>query len=404
MKKVIILSFILFLIPGFIYTQDAELNFFRQKGISAYAGGLLNIKILIDEEQIGALAVGDRLKFYTSNTGTQTIFFKMGNARTSLDIEIREGGVYYIETKMTMTRLKAELYGKSLGEETFNNSENFSENREIMVVNFHPEMANPESNLNPGEHQQTTHLPVPEQENKSISPNIKLSQKRIALVIGNGDYTHGGYLRNPLNDADDMSQVLDGLGFEVILVKNAGLVQLKKAIDDFGMKLSKYDVGLFYYAGHGLQSKGFNYFIPIDAELQSEAQVEFNCVRTDRLLALMENASNSTNIIILDACRNNPFERSWSRSANGAGLAFMDAPSGSLIAYATSPGTTASDGYGRNGLYTSALLQHIKEPGLSIEEMFKKVRETVSEKSGKAQMPWESTSLLGNFYFVPLEN
>ena len=141
--------------------------------------------------------------------------------------------------------------------------------------------------------------------------------------------------------------------------------------------------------------------IPVEADLKNEQQVEYDCIAADRVLAFMDYAESKVNIVVLDACRNNPFERSWRRAAYGNGLAFMNAPTGSLIAYATSPGTTASDGEGSNGLYTSALLKYMKTPGLTIEQMFKRVRSEVEERSGKTQVPWESTSLKGEFYFVP---
>lgn len=225
------------------------------------------------------------------------------------------------------------------------------------------------------------------------------TQKRMALIIGNSQYSNGGSLKNPVNDARSMETALRTLGFEVIKVENASQGSMKRAIDEFGRKLSGYDVGLFFYAGHGVQVKGSNYLIPSDASISTENDVEYNCVRADRVLAKMEDAGSKTNIVVLDACRNNPFERSWNRSANGNGLAFMNAPSGSLVAYATAPGSVASDGSGANGLYTEALLQHIRTPNLTIEEVFKRVRATVSERSGGDQTPWESTSLTGNFYF-----
>ncbi|MBS0012151.1 MAG: caspase family protein [Bacteroidales bacterium] len=224
-------------------------------------------------------------------------------------------------------------------------------------------------------------------------------QKRLALVIGNGNYMYGGILANPENDANDIGERLQQLGFDVMLHNNLDQKTFRKAIDDFGYSLEEYDVALFYYAGHGIQVKGNNYLIPVDANLKSENDVEYDCVNAGRLLAKMEDAGSTTNIVILDACRDNPFERSWRRSTHGMGLAFMTAPAGSLISYATSPGATASDGTGRNGLFTSALLTHINEPGLSILEMFQKVRTYVREHSGGVQVPWESTSLEGNFYF-----
>ena len=224
------------------------------------------------------------------------------------------------------------------------------------------------------------------------------SQKRLALVIGNGNYL-GSTLANPENDAKAMRDVLLGFGFDVLEYENLTQSQMKKAMDDFGEKLKNYDAGLFFYAGHGIQSKGYNYLIPVDANLKSEEQVEYDCVQADRILALMEGSGSKVNIIILDACRNNPFERSWTRSSTGRGLAFMNAPSGSLIAYATAPGSTASDGSGQNGLYTSAILESIRIPDINILQIFQNVRSIVSEKSEGKQIPWESTSLTGDFYF-----
>jgi uncharacterized caspase-like protein len=227
------------------------------------------------------------------------------------------------------------------------------------------------------------------------------SEKRIALVIGNADYIHGNKLSNPVNDARDFSAALKELGFNVLTFINADLKTMKMAMDEFGENLGNYNIGLFYFAGHGLQVKGDNYLIPIDANLRVEQDVDYDCINVGRVLGKMEAAGTSTNIIILDACRDNPFERSWSArsGARGGGLAFMNAPSGSIISYATSPGKTASDGTGKNGLYTEALLQYINVPGLPIEEFFKNVRRTVEIRSNRAQTPWESTSLKGNFFF-----
>jgi len=226
-------------------------------------------------------------------------------------------------------------------------------------------------------------------------------QKRLALVVGNSNYEHGGSLPNPVNDAKAISVALQSVGFEVMSYENVTQKELKMAINSFGQKLKGYEVGVFYYAGHGIQNKGMNYMIPVEADLQTEAQVEFDCVAADRVLAYMDAAQVKVNVIIMDACRNNPFERSWHRSANGNGLAMMNAPTGSLIAYATAPGRVASDGTGSNGLYTSALLKYLGDPKLTIEQVFKKVRTEVTEKSMGAQVPWETTSLTGDdFYFA----
>ena len=225
-------------------------------------------------------------------------------------------------------------------------------------------------------------------------------EKRLALVIGNGNYARSA-LANPVNDAKTIEEALKGIGFEVMQFENLDQKEMARVIDDFGNRLRKYDVGLFFYAGHGLQSKGFNYLQPVDARLFSESDVEYNCIRADRVLGKMEDAKNKINIVILDACRDNPFERSWTRTAKGRGLATMTAPVGSVIAFATSPGSTASDGTGKNGLYTSGLLTYINEPGITAIQMFQKVTAYVFKKSSNQQLPWVSTSLTGDFYLVP---
>jgi uncharacterized caspase-like protein len=243
-------------------------------------------------------------------------------------------------------------------------------------------------------------------ETRLINYNIQnidetYKEKRLALVIGNSEYVNSNPLPNPVNDAKAIAQALRDVDFTVLSYYNADSKTMKKAMDDFGEKLKDYNVGLFYYAGHGLQVKGNNYLIPVEAVLKVEQDVDYDCINAGRLLGKMEAAGTSTNIVILDACRDNPFERSWGgrSTAEGNGLAFMNAPSGSIVAYATSPGKTASDGAGKNGLYTEAILEFIKVPGLSIEDFFKNVRATVEKKSNKTQVPWESTSLKGNFYF-----
>lgn len=223
-------------------------------------------------------------------------------------------------------------------------------------------------------------------------------EKRLALVIGNSNYQHGGILKNPVNDAYAMNRALSQVGFEVLEYFNLNQTEMKKAIDDFGRKLKSNDVGLFFYAGHGIQTGGDNYLIPIEANLASEQDVEYDCIEANRVLGKMDASGAAVNIIILDACRNNPFERSWNRSANGHGLAFMNAPTGTLIAYATAPGSTASDGTGMNGLYTSAILKSMDIPNLTIIQMFQNVRTLVTQDSDDRQTPWESTSLIGDFY------
>jgi hypothetical protein len=228
-------------------------------------------------------------------------------------------------------------------------------------------------------------------------------EKRLALVIGNADYLNGITLQNPVNDAKAIAAALRDVGFTVLPYYNSDLKTMKKAMDEFGEKLQAFNVGLFYYAGHGVQVKGNNYLIPVDASLKVEQDVDYDCINAGRLLGKMEAAGTTTNIVILDACRDNPFARSWSGRSAGqgeTGLASMNAPSGSIVAYATSPGKTASDGTGKNGLYTEAILQNIKTPGLSLGDFFMNVRATVIKKSSKAQTPWEESSLNGHFFFV----
>jgi uncharacterized protein (TIGR02145 family) len=222
---------------------------------------------------------------------------------------------------------------------------------------------------------------------------------RMALVIGNADYQYSSVLRNPVNDATDLAATLRDLGFEVMLYTNLNYPRMKQAIDMFGEAIRGKDVGMFYFSGHGAQTKNQNYLIPVDANPGSEAEIEYECVNAGRVLVKMQTAGCRFNIVILDACRNNPFEKSWSRDSSGRGLAFITAPTGSIIAYSTSPGNTASDGFGRNGLYTAALIQNMVLQGLKIEDVFKRVRLRVQQESGNQQVPWESTSLTGDFYF-----
>ena len=223
------------------------------------------------------------------------------------------------------------------------------------------------------------------------------AQPKTALVIGNGEYQDAP-LANPVNDATDMAQALRDLGFDVMALTNADRQTMREAIREFGEKLKKGGVGLFYYAGHGMQIKGQNYLIPVKADIKAADEVEDESIDANSVLRKMETAGNDVNIIILDACRNNPFARSF-RSAE-QGLAKMEGPVGSIIAYATAPGSTAYDGSGRNGLYTSHLLKAIKTPGLTIEEVFKHVRVAVRDETQGQQIPWESSSLTGNFQFI----
>lgn len=228
----------------------------------------------------------------------------------------------------------------------------------------------------------------------AVSP-LQAAEKRVALVIGNSAYPTSP-LTNPVNDARDIAAALRRLDFTVIEKTDASQKEMNRAIAQFGEKLTNDTVALFYYAGHGMQVKGKNYLIPVDAQITSEASARAETVDVDTVLDQL--GHSPFNIVILDACRNNPFERRF-RSTSG-GLAQMDAPKGTLIAYATAPGKVASDGSGRNGLYTQELLKNLHTPGLPLEAVFKRVRNGVMQASGDAQTPWESSSLTGDFYFI----
>jgi uncharacterized caspase-like protein len=191
---------------------------------------------------------------------------------------------------------------------------------------------------------------------------------------------------------------LSSLGFEVTIRENASHRDMLRAVGEFGRKLTADSVGMFYYAGHGVQVRGRNFLIPIDASIQNEAEVGLESLDVDRVLEQMQQAGNRLNMVILDACRNNPFERRF-RGVSG-GLAQIDAPKGTLLAYATAPGKVAADGDGANGLYTAELLRALRVPGLKVEDVFKRVRSAVAQKTGDLQMPWEASSLTGDFFFI----
>ncbi|MFA9215800.1 MAG: caspase family protein [Sphingomonadaceae bacterium] len=225
------------------------------------------------------------------------------------------------------------------------------------------------------------------------------SEQRLALVIGNAGYKTSP-LTNPTNDARAMAIKLQQLGFTVIKRENASLEEMMTAVREFGNQLRNGGIGLFYYAGHGVQSRGINYLVPVDANIATEDELATRAYNANEVLEKMDSARNRINLVILDACRDNPFARSFRSGSRG--LAGMEsAPRGTLVAYATSPGSTASDGTGANGLYTEQLLAAMDEQGMKVEDIFKRVREGVQEHSAGKQTPWEMSSITGNFYFNP---
>lgn len=221
--------------------------------------------------------------------------------------------------------------------------------------------------------------------------------KRLALVIGNGAYKDAP-LSNPTNDAADMAKALEASGFTVIRRDNATLKEMHLALREFGDKLGRRDTGLFYFAGHGMQVRGRNYLLPVDADIAREDEVAYAALDLGAVMEKLDSAKNPVNIVILDACRNNPFGTRF--EARAKGLAQVDAPPGTFIAFATAPGSTAADGGGRNGLYTQHLVQQLVKPNAPIEDVFKAVRAAVRTESKNLQVPWESTSLESAFVFV----
>lgn len=226
-----------------------------------------------------------------------------------------------------------------------------------------------------------------------------MSRRLTALVIGNADYADAGKLKNAGNDATDISAKLTECGFTVATRLNCSHREMDQALKDFKKALKDSDVGLFFFAGHGMQVDGSNYLAAVDTDVSGEIEAKHSSLSLNQVIEIMEEADNASSIIILDACRNNPFERAWSRSMSARGLAPVYAPRGTLVAYATSPGQVADDGRGRNGAYTSALLQHLATPDCSIEGMFKRVRNTLSTATDGKQISWEHTSLAGDFFF-----
>ncbi len=229
--------------------------------------------------------------------------------------------------------------------------------------------------------------------------SAQAAEQRLALVIGNGDYAQGP-LRNPANDAADLAAKLGQRGFEVERLLNADQRAMESAIRGFAQRLrGEGKVGLFYFAGHGVESKGRNYLIPIDAEIHNETDLKYEAVDAGRVLDGMAEAGNGLNLVVLDACRNNPY-RSAFRSPS-RGLSRMTPPKGALVLYATQPGNVARDGDGRNGVFTQHLLAALDHQGLSVEEVFKQTAVAVDSATGGAQTPWIEGVVLGQFHPYP---
>ncbi len=227
------------------------------------------------------------------------------------------------------------------------------------------------------------------------------NERRLALVIGNAEYVgKGNSLRNPAHDATDVATKLQTLDFDVTTLINGSKLQMKDAIHQFGIKAKDYDIALFYYSGHGLQSKGYNYMMPVDAELDSPADIEYACYPLNQLLDKLDESNCPMKIIVLDACRNNPFTKGWYRGNDEEGLASVNPPRGTFITFATAAGSVALDGSGRNSPYTTAFLETLDTPNLSIFDFFNTVGQVVLEKTHGKQDPWTNHSTMkGDFCF-----
>jgi uncharacterized caspase-like protein len=235
-----------------------------------------------------------------------------------------------------------------------------------------------------------------------MSASTAVAENRMALVIGNSNYATVTALPNPANDAKAMTKFLSSAGFQVIQAPNLTQSNMRRTISNFASMVAEKGrdtVALVFYAGHGLQVDGENYLVPVDANIQREADVPLQAMRLADVMNAMAAVPSKTLLVILDACRNNPF--SEINKTTGRGLAIVDAPTGSLVSYATAPGTEALDGDGANSPYTSALLKIGQEPGLPIEQALKRVRLAVNEATNRQQTPWESSSLTSEFSFFP---
>ena len=226
------------------------------------------------------------------------------------------------------------------------------------------------------------------------------SEKKLALVIGNSEYGKQNYLENPVHDAEDVAAKLLYLGFEVTKLTDGTLRQMDESISDFGQRAKAYDVVLFYYSGHGLQSKGENYLMPIDAELESEADVKYKCLPLNLLLDKLDESNCPMKIVVLDACRNNPFAKKWYRGGGSVGLASVSPPKGTYISFSTAAGSVALDGTGRHSPFTQAFLEVLDIPNLALFDFFNEVGQKVLAETNGEQDPWTNhNTMKGKFFF-----
>jgi len=243
----------------------------------------------------------------------------------------------------------------------------------------------------------------------TAAPSHAAAAARVALVIGNANYKVGE-LKNPVNDAKAVANTLRGLGFEVTHRENASLREMLEAFQQFSTQSKNADVRVVYYAGHGVQLKGRNYLLPVDTEIRAEDEMPTKSADLNEFLNRLSSIKNGINVVILDACRNNPFSgveivgpdgrRLKFRGATPSGLARVEAPLGTMVAFSTAPDGVALDNpQEKNSLFAKHLLAQMQEPGLPVEILFKRVRLAVASETNRVQVPWESSSLTGDFCF-----
>lgn len=242
-----------------------------------------------------------------------------------------------------------------------------------------------------------------------LMPLLSQANNRVALVIGNANYQHTTVIPNARNDGEAMARRLEQLGFQVVAGTDLDYQGMRRQIRRFSDALESASVGLFFYAGHGLQVNGQNYLIPVDARLDDETDLDFNTIHMQAVMNLLDR-STDTSLVFLDACRDNPLTRSLARSmgrtrsgAIGQGLAQMQSSSaGMLVAFATQPGNVALDGEGQHSPFTEALLKHLESPGVEVRQLMGRVRQDVMASTENRQIPWEHSAMVGEFYFVPV--
>lgn len=336
--------------------------------------------------------------------------FGMSNEKTFWLLNIVDGSLN-LTTGYTKSRADARPYRYVLPQFATDTEKVFLEDRRLKLGLASPSPEVQTASLKPESVPIAITMPRPQvaaaaasAPSMSVSSPLAMSNApRIALVVGNGLYGAAlGDLANPVRDANGVAAALRASGFTVEVVLNADQRAMKRAIIRLGERLNaagRSATGLFYFAGHGMQSRGANFLVPVGAAIEREADVDVEAVAADVVLRQLEDAGASTSIVILDACRNLPVQRSFRDGSRG--LARMDAPSGSFVAYSTAPGQVAADGQGANSPFATALMAEMIKPGQPIEATFRNVRRTVSQLTGGKQTPWDSSSLFDTFMFIP---